>query len=133
MIAMHFTGNSLGIMIGCLFKDAQRTSAMAPAILLPLMMFSGLYSRLNTISIWVRWIQYISPFRYGLQALLYNEFKGVAYLATRGNVTQPLFIEEELNISMTSGENLAVLLAIAILFYTLGFIFLKVFVSKLAA
>jgi hypothetical protein len=47
---MNMCGNALGIMLGCLFKDATRTSAMAPLLLLPLMMFSGLYSRLNSIS-----------------------------------------------------------------------------------
>ena len=65
-------GNSLGIMTGSIFKDAKRASAMTPLLLLPMMMFSGLYNKLNSIPEWIGWLQYISPFRYGLQAVLEN-------------------------------------------------------------
>lgn len=63
-------GNSLGIMTGSIFKDAKRASAMTPLLLLPMMMFSGLYNKLNSIPDWIGWLQYISPFRYGLQAVM---------------------------------------------------------------
>lgn len=47
---------------------------MSPLLLLPLMMFSGLYNKLGSIPSWIAWIQYISPFRYGLHILLLNEY-----------------------------------------------------------
>lgn len=74
LCVLGFVGNSIGLMTGSLFKDAQRASAMAPALLLPLMTFSGLYNKLDDIPKWISWLQYISPFRYGLHALLLNEF-----------------------------------------------------------
>lgn len=74
MSACALVGNSLGILTGTLFKDAKSASALTPVVLLPLMMFSGLYNKLNSIPEWIRWLQYISPFRYGLQSVLLNEF-----------------------------------------------------------
>lgn len=67
-------GNSIGFWTGSLFKDAQRSSAMAPVLLMPLMMFSGLYNKLDSIPPWIAWMQYLSPFRYGLHAVLINEY-----------------------------------------------------------
>ena len=49
IVVLSLVGNSLGFMVGSLFQDAQRAAAMAPAFLLPLMMFSGLYNKLNDI------------------------------------------------------------------------------------
>lgn len=74
LTACSLVGNSLGILTGSLFKDAKRASVMTPVLLLPLMMFSGLYNKLDSIPRWINWLQYISPFRYGLHGALLNEF-----------------------------------------------------------
>jgi len=63
-------GNSIGIMTGSIFKDAKRASALTPAFILPMMMFSGLYNKLGSISEYVSWIQYLSPFRYGIHSIM---------------------------------------------------------------
>lgn len=72
IIAISLVGNSIGFLTGSIFQDAQRAAAMAPALILPLMMFSGLYNKLNDIPEWIGWMQYLSPFKYGLHALLLN-------------------------------------------------------------
>lgn len=72
LVGAACVGSSIGLLTGSFFKDAQRSTSMAPALLLPLMMFSGLYNQIGSIPVWIRWMQYISPFRYGLQALLLN-------------------------------------------------------------
>ena len=76
LTACSLVGNSLGLLTGALFKDAKRASALTPVLLLPLMMFSGLYNKLDSIPVWISWLQYISPFRYGLHSALLNEFNG---------------------------------------------------------
>jgi ABC-type multidrug transport system permease subunit len=53
---------------------------MTPVLLLPLMMFSGLYNKLDSIPGWISWLQYISPFRYGLHGALLNEFKNDVFM-----------------------------------------------------
>lgn len=70
LCSVGMVGNSIGFWTGSLFKDAQRSSAMSPALLMPLMMFSGLYNKLDSIPVWIRWMQYLSPFRFGLHAVL---------------------------------------------------------------
>jgi ABC-type multidrug transport system permease subunit len=70
MICAALVGNSIGIMSGSLFKDAKRASALAPAFILPMMMLSGLYNKLGSIPAFIRWLQYLSPFRYGIHSLL---------------------------------------------------------------
>jgi ABC-type multidrug transport system permease subunit len=81
---MSLVGNSIGFLTGALFKDAARASSLAPALLLPLMMFSGLYNKLDSIPVWIRWLQYISPFRYGLHSVLLNEYGNEIYSLNRG-------------------------------------------------
>lgn len=74
LCAVAFVGNSIGFWTGSLFKDAKNATSMGPALIMPLMMFGGLYNKLNSIPKWIGWMQYISPFRYGLHALLLNEY-----------------------------------------------------------
>ena len=73
-------GNSLGIAMGSFFKDAARASALANIVFLPLMLFSGLYNKLDSIPVWIRWFQYLSPFRYGLHGILLNEFNDETFV-----------------------------------------------------
>ncbi len=80
LTACALVGNSLGILTGSLFKDAKRASALTPVFILPLMMFSGLYNKLNSIPKWIGWLQYLSPFRYGLHSSLLNEFGNEKYV-----------------------------------------------------
>jgi ABC-type multidrug transport system permease subunit len=70
MLCCALVGNSIGIMSGSLFKDAKKATALTPAFILPMMMLSGLYNKLGSIPIFIRWLQYLSPFRYGIHALL---------------------------------------------------------------
>lgn len=120
-------------MIGCLFEDAKKTAAMAPAVIMPLMMFSGLYNKLNSIPTWIAWLQHISPFKYGLQSLLQNEFQDQKYLVyVAPGVAVPISPLDAMDVDVTRVEAIAILLGISGLFYLLAFVFLKIFVSKLA-
>ena len=69
-----FAGNGMGFFLGALFKTARESSAMSNIIILPLMAFSGMYNKLNSIPSWIQWMQYGSPFKYGLHILLLNQY-----------------------------------------------------------
>ena len=129
LCVMAFVGNSIGFLTGALFKDTQRASSMAPALLLPLMMFSGLYNKLDSIPAWIAWLQYISPFRYGLHSILLNEFGDSEYQTLEGTFSY----KEDLAINLSLEQNLLITLALAVFYYTLAYIFLKKLASKLAA
>jgi ABC-type multidrug transport system permease subunit len=75
VILMGVAGNTIGFFIGSFFKDAGRAASLGPVALLPLMMFSGIYNKINDIPAWIAWMQYISPFRYGLQMILVNQYE----------------------------------------------------------
>lgn len=94
---MALVGNSIGLLTGALFKDTARATSLAPAFLLPLMLFSGLYNKLDSIPVWISWLQYISPFRYGLHGLLLNEYGHEEYMTDRGVMNY----REDFSISLT--------------------------------
>jgi ABC-type multidrug transport system permease subunit len=41
---------------------------------MPIMLFSGFLSNVDSYPKWIAWIQYLSPIRYGFEALVRNEF-----------------------------------------------------------
>ena len=53
---------------------------MAPLIFFPMLLFSGFYVNSDSVRSWVKWLEYISPIRYSLEALVYNEFQGTKYI-----------------------------------------------------
>jgi ABC-type multidrug transport system permease subunit len=55
-------------------------------LLLPLMMFSGLYNKLNSIPDYVSWIQYISPFKYGLHMILESQYEDLKITFVDGSI-----------------------------------------------
>jgi ATP-binding cassette subfamily G (WHITE) protein 2 len=59
-ILVSLCGNGLGLFTGSLFSNARQSSALAPIVLLPLQIFSGIYANLGTIPAWISWFQYIS-------------------------------------------------------------------------
>lgn len=76
---MALVGNSIGFFTGALFQDVKKATSLAPVLLLPLMMFSGLYNRLSSIPVWISWMQYVSPFRYGLHMTLLNQYHDATF------------------------------------------------------
>lgn len=75
MIVMSVTGVSVGYLVGTLFKDANTAMSMMPAFVFPFMILSGFYKNRADYAPWIGWIEYLSPFKYGFQALSINEFE----------------------------------------------------------
>jgi len=42
-VLQSLAGNSIGLMAGCVFKDVKVASGFLPAILMPLILFSGFF------------------------------------------------------------------------------------------
>lgn len=73
---VSLTGFSFGLFAACLFNDLSVALALSILILLPFMIFSGLLLNIDTVPVWLRWIQWVSPMRYGFSALMENQFSG---------------------------------------------------------
>ena len=50
--------------------------AVLPLILLPLLLFSGLFASSEALPSYLSWIQYISPIKYAYNGMVQNEFNG---------------------------------------------------------
>jgi hypothetical protein len=54
IILMDNVGAAMGLFLGCLFNNLEVALAVVPMLLLPLMVFSGFLSNLDTIPVWLR-------------------------------------------------------------------------------
>jgi len=82
VVLTSMTAGSMGIMLGCMFPNAEVAVSLAPIVIIPFMLFAGFYVSLSSIPVWLSWIQYISIFKWGLQALFVNEFYNESFTCT---------------------------------------------------
>lgn len=54
-------------------------TAVLPIVVLPLVLFSGLYANSQSTPGWLRWIKYISPMYYSFVGLARNELQGLTF------------------------------------------------------
>ena len=62
-------------MISCAAPNVNIALAIGPTILIPLMLFGGLFLQNSTIPVWLEWLKYLSWFMYTNEALLINQWK----------------------------------------------------------
>ena len=67
-------GLSIGLSIATIAKDVTLALQFAPFLVIPIILFSGLFINTDSIPPYFTWIQYISPVRYMYQEVFKNEF-----------------------------------------------------------
>lgn len=65
---------SMGYFISCVFNDMTIANMIAPILMMPFMLFGGFYSNLKSMPAWLGWLQWCSPIKYALEAMMFNEF-----------------------------------------------------------
>lgn len=68
---------SFGYMISCMARNLNIALAIAAPLLIPLMLFGGLFLNVDSIPVYFIWIRYISWFNYGNEALIINQWQNV--------------------------------------------------------
>jgi ABC-type multidrug transport system permease subunit len=63
-------GTLLGIFVGAMVRNIELAVEIAPAIFVPLMLFSGYTNNTKNIVSWLKWLEYISPVRYMFEFLV---------------------------------------------------------------
>jgi ABC-type multidrug transport system permease subunit len=111
----------MGILIGCIFPDLEVALNVTPKIFFPMMLFSGFIVNTDSIAVFVRWIEYISPVRYTLEALFYAEYKDTEYSPNPIN---------SYGFDYGYGESLLYLAIIAMVVRILGFVALAISAKK---
>ena len=74
MVLISTCASSLGYFMSSIFPKEEYAVMLSPLIMMPIILFGGLFSNLEELEAWIRWFQYISPIRYALESLVRNEF-----------------------------------------------------------
>jgi len=82
-------GQSFGILVATIAPSAPVALAMFPMVVLPLTLLSGLFTTSENLGPWIRWLETLSPFKYGFRVLMINEFKGLALACDGSEQTPP--------------------------------------------
>jgi len=119
---------SVGYMISSLTSHEAVAYALAPLFLMPMALFAGLLLDLNTIPIWLRWLDFFSIIKYGYQLLIINQ-----YNERELSCTGALFCRWKTGAAVMDyvgtspdsvGETLVVLMALIVIFRLLALWFL---------
>lgn len=95
---------------------------VAPVIMMPVILFGGFFANAASYPGWVKWIQYLSPVRYGCEALVRNEWEG--------DKPPALDMISILNYNIGKWNCIYVLIGFTIFFRILALIFLKLLIQK---
>lgn len=117
---ISFAGMSLGLMLGSMVTDAKSVSAVTPILMLPLVLFSGLFKNSGNLPDWIGWIQYLSPIKYTYSAFLQNE---VLY-------AQDSLINQ-MNLDVSLWASIGILAALGLAFRLISLFFLWLLRAKL--
>ncbi|RKO84503.1 ABC-2 type transporter-domain-containing protein, partial [Blyttiomyces helicus] len=119
------TGFTLGIFFASIFSTLETALATAPLVLLPLMLFSGLFVNAVTIPAFFAWIKYISPIKYAYEAMVKSEYSGLHLQCQSANKT--ILTSDEcieifgLNDGITIEYSALALLAMVVFTMSLGY------------
>lgn len=137
MVLHVWCSSALGIFIGTIFKKDQTATVFGPVLLVPMILFSGFNVNLNTVYVWLRWIQWISPLRYTMEILLRNEFDGNdKYIITESISSYSLdnaSLTEQFGYNLGMFNCMVILAAIGLIFRLLSFAALKLTISRVQA
>lgn len=74
VLVVQYAGTACGYWISTLFKKSETAVLFVPVFMMPAMLLGGFFLNVGTGMEWIIWLQYLSPVRYGTEALLQNEF-----------------------------------------------------------
>lgn len=65
---------SLSLCVGCSVTNAQSAQELAPLVLVPQMLFTGIFIPISLVPKWLRWIQYMCSLKYAINLGCIVEF-----------------------------------------------------------
>ena len=68
-------GASMGFFLGCVFQTLQAAVQLNQLVVVLPIIFNGIIANLHDLPVYLRWITYLSVYRYECEALIYNEFE----------------------------------------------------------
>lgn len=132
LIETGFAAIGLGMVVAAAAPNAQVATAMAPIIVVLMILFGGFYINVDSLPDAIAWIQYLSIMRWSFMGLAVNEFtdttfscddvaEGDTCTATGEEVLRRLSFEDE-----TTGEACLGLFVLIVAFNVLAYTILRI-------
>merc|ERR1719282_848131 len=125
---------SFGYLISCAASSVNMALAIGPTLLIPLMLFGGLFLNNSTIPVYLNWLKYVSWFMYSNEALLVNQWRGVEDIKSCSqingqqvctNITGEMILEDQLSFKIENFEfDVGMLAILAVGFRIMAFFML---------
>jgi ABC-type multidrug transport system permease subunit len=121
---LSFTAGAIGYFVSSIFSSPETANMVAPIIVMPFILFGGFFANSASYPGWVTWIQYLSPIRYALEALVRNEFLNLELAPGVPNLITVL------NFNIGTPACLGILAGFSVFFRIVSLVFLKVLIKK---
>ncbi|KAF2898582.1 hypothetical protein ILUMI_07596, partial [Ignelater luminosus] len=86
LILVTFVAVGFGYFISCMCSSVSLALTLAPPLVIPFMLFGGFFLNVRSIPIYLKWLSYVSWFKYGNEALMINQWRGIEQI----NCTAPI-------------------------------------------
>ncbi|KAJ2782851.1 hypothetical protein GGI15_002778, partial [Coemansia interrupta] len=126
-VALNLCGFACGMLLAAAFASLAAILSLLPVMFLPFLLFGGLLVNTGNSTVWLRWIQWLSPIKYAYTALMKNQFAG--YRVDGQDVGDAYLEQVDLG-SFSVAANIAMVLAIALLAWVLAFVALARLASE---
>jgi ABC-type multidrug transport system ATPase subunit/ABC-type multidrug transport system permease subunit len=128
-ILVHMAGSSVGLFVGCVVSNVDSISAFIPMVFMPNLVFSGFLANLDSIPIPIRWLTYLTPFRYSFASMVQNEYHGITLSCE--DESPPCTPLSDLNIDLSLWRNIILLASITVGFRLISAVALKLLVRRI--
>ncbi|KAJ2392525.1 hypothetical protein GGI23_005201 [Coemansia sp. RSA 2559] len=118
-IAVNMCGCSLGMLLAILCKTMSAIVTALPMVLIPLLLFAGLFVNTGNSTVWLRWIQWLSPVKYAFSATMENQFKG--YVVDGQPLGDQYLATMQLG-PFSIAVNIVFILGIGLIFWSLAYV-----------
>ena len=78
IILLTHSAVTMAVSISAAVGTFELALVAAPVIVLPLLVLGGFIIRTSSIPVYLIWLKYLSPFKYGFEILAINEFSGLS-------------------------------------------------------
>ncbi|KAG1696984.1 Protein white [Nymphon striatum] len=97
------TSLSAGYILSCAFSSIQTSMALTPPLILPLVLFGGIFLNAGSIPLYFFWLKYLSWFNYAYEIMIVNQWSNIGNLTdcnAKACLTGEILIE---NLSYSQG------------------------------
>lgn len=89
LLLSGFCAIALGLIVGGLAPNVETANAIAPIIVVLMILFGGFYINVESLPVWLRWVEYLSLMQWSFKAMCINEFATTTFTCDDVSPGQP--------------------------------------------